>query len=228
MDLSSWSDFTFPLMMSARVAACATILCVLIGTPVAYLLARHKWASMTVVEITLLMPLVLPPTVVGYAIILVCGRNGLLGGWLEHIGLPILFTWYGAVLAATCVSLPLMVLPAKAAFQGCDKELEEAAAIQGLGGFAIFWHITLPLTSRNLAAGALLCFARSLGEFGATLMVAGNLPHRTQTLPMALYSVTQTGEWADAVPPVAILVVAGVLIVIGYRMLMAKHEDLFG
>lgn len=219
---SSWTDILGPLAMSVRVAAISTLLCLAVGTPLAYWLARERRMRAMPIEIAILLPLVLPPSVVGYWIIVVCGRRGWLGPWLEAIGLPLIFTWQGAVLAAAIVALPLTVIAARTAFEECDPELEEQAALEGCSRWRTAAHIILPVTARGLLGAALLCFGRALGEFGATLMVAGNIPDKTQTLPMLVYTATHVGDWSDARAAVTVLVAAAAALVLGYRLLLVR------
>ena len=143
----------------------------------------------------LLLPMVLPPTVLGYYILVVLGRRGWLGGWLERdLGINLIFTWQGAVVAASIVAFPFVCKSARAAFENVDVHYEQAARALGLGAAAVFFRVTLPLAWRGILAGVLLAFARSLGEFGATLMVAGSIPGKTQTLSIAVYEAVQAGD----------------------------------
>ena len=143
----------------------------------------------------LTLPLVLPPTVLGYYLLVVVGRRGWIGGWLEDtLGIRLVFTWQGAVLAAAIVAFPFVCKSARAAFENVDVQLEQAARVLGLGAAAVFFRITLPLAWRGILAGVLLAFARAFGEFGATLMVAGSIPGRTQTLSIAVYEAVQAGQ----------------------------------
>ena len=142
----------------------------------------------------LTLPLVLPPTVLGYYLLVLLGRHGVLGSWLDRIGIRLVFTWQGAVIAATIVAFPLVQKAARAAFVAVDPQLEDAARVLGLREAAVFFRVSLPLAARGITAGALLAFARALGEFGATLMIAGNLPGRTQTLSVGIYAAVQAGN----------------------------------
>jgi molybdate transport system permease protein len=144
------------------------------------------------------LPLVLPPTVLGYYLLVLLGRRGAFGAWLEHWGINPVFTWQGAVIASTLAAFPLVHKAARAAFESVDPQLESAARVLGLSRLAVFFRVSLPLASRGIVAGALLAFARALGEFGATLMIAGNLPGRTQTLSVAIYSAIEAGDEAGA------------------------------
>jgi len=208
-----------PLLLSLKVALWATGLNLLLGTAVAFGLSRWRSRWRELVDSLLTLPLVLPPTVLGYYLLIVLGRRGVLGAWLEQWGLSPVFTWEGAVIASTLVAFPLIQKAARAAFEGVDPQLEGAARVLGLSELAVFFRVSLPLAARGITAGALLAFARALGEFGATLMIAGNLPGRTQTLSVAIYAAVQAGDDAGAnllvivasVTCVAVLLLAGKL-----------------
>lgn len=167
---------------------------VAIGLPLAWLLARHRFRGHVVLETLILLPLVLPPSVVGFYLLVGLGD----AGPLTSAGVHLLFTWQGAALASTVVGLPLMVKSAKAAIASVDPALENAARVCGSGEWEVFARITLPLARRGIAAGTVLGAARAFGEFGATLMVAGSIPGRTQTLPLAIYDAVQAGRYGDA------------------------------
>jgi molybdate transport system permease protein len=206
------------LGLSLKVALCATALDLVLGVAVGYALARRRFPGRELIDSILLLPMVLPPTVLGYYLLVLIGRHGWLGGWLERdLGIRLIFTWQGAVLAATVVAFPFVCKSARAAFETVDPQYEEAARVLGLGAPAIFFRITLPLALRGILAGVLLAFARALGEFGATLMVAGSIPGRTQTLSIAVYEAVQAGQdrlanvlvLLTSVTCVAILLLAG-------------------
>jgi molybdate transport system permease protein len=191
--------------LSVRVAVLATLLDALIGIPLAYLLARRRFAGRAAVDLLVTLPLVLPPTVTGYYLIVLLGRHGWLGGPLYALtGWSVTFTWYAAVIAATVMALPLLVRTARAAIESIDRDLEKAAWTLGRSEWRTAVEVTLPLARNGLVAGLVLAFARALGEFGATLMLAGNIPGRTTTVPLAIYTAVQTGEGGEA----AMLVVA--------------------
>ena len=187
-----------PLLLSLKVALWATGINLLLGVAVAYGLSRWRSRLNATVDALLTLPLVLPPTVLGYYLLVLLGRRGLIGGWLDDLGLNPVFTWQGAVIAATLAAFPLVQKAARAAFEGVDVQLEDAAKVLGLKPLAVFVRVSLPLAMRGIVAGALLAFARALGEFGATLMIAGNLPGRTQTLSVAIYSAIEAGDDAGA------------------------------
>lgn len=180
------------LRLSIQVTAVAAAFIIVLGIPLARLLARREFRGRTVVETLILLPLVLPPSVTGYYLLLVLGADSPLGRWF---GMRVLFTWPAAVIAATIVGLPLMVLSARAAIANVSPSLENAARVLGSGEVGVFFRVTLPLARRGIIAGATLGTARAFGEFGATLMVAGSIPGRTQTLPLAIYDAVQTGRY---------------------------------
>ncbi len=183
-----------PLLLSLKVALWATGLNLVFGVAVAYGLTRWRSRLNATVDALLTLPLVLPPTVLGYYLLVLLGRRGLIGGWLDDLGMNPVFTWQGAVIAATLAAFPLVQKAARAAFEGVDVQLEDAAKVLGLKPLAVFVRVSLPLAMRGIVAGSLLAFARALGEFGATLMIAGNLPGRTQTLSVAIYSAIEAGD----------------------------------
>jgi molybdate transport system permease protein len=187
-------DFT-PLLLTLKVAGLATFLTMAAGILLAYLLAHRRFPGRDWLDAFFTLPLVLPPTVLGYYIIVVVGRNGFIGRWLDNsLGISLMFTWQGAVVAASVVSLPLVFKSALAALEGVPSDLENAARTLGQAEPSVFFRVTLPLAWRGILAGAMLAFARAMGEFGATLMVAGNIPGRTQTLSLAIYDAVQSGN----------------------------------
>ncbi|EHP38725.1 molybdate ABC transporter permease [Cupriavidus basilensis OR16] len=194
MLMTSLEAVWVPLSLSLKVAGWATVLNAVLGVGTAFALSRWQSAARDVVDALLTLPLVLPPTVLGYYLLVLVGRRGVFGEWLGRLGIELVFTWQGAVLASTIVAFPLVLKSARAAFEGVDSQLEDAARVLGTSEAGIFFRVTLPLASRGIIAGVLLAFARALGEFGATLMVAGNLPGRTQTLSVAIYEAVQAGD----------------------------------
>jgi molybdate transport system permease protein len=188
----------FPVYLSLKVAAFATLLALFGGLPLAWLLARRKVPVPELFGSLLLLPLVLPPTVLGYYLLLLIGRQSPVGRFLEARGIVLVFTWQAAVLAAAVVALPLVARAAQAAFETVDPDLEDAARTFGGSEWRIFWSITVPLAWPGILAGTVLTFARAMGEFGATLMVAGNIPNRTQTLSIAIYDAVQAGNDSQA------------------------------
>ncbi|WP_321807747.1 molybdate ABC transporter permease subunit [Burkholderia sp. BCC1993] len=191
-------DAWVPLLLSLKVAGWATALDIVLGVAAAFVLARWRSPLRDVVDSLLTLPLVLPPTVLGYYLLVLLGRRGVFGAWLDTLGIELVFTWQGAVIASMVVAFPLILKSARTAFESVDPHLERAARTLGLGEAAVFFRVTLPLATRGILAGALLAFARALGEFGATLMIAGNLPGRTQTLSVAIYAAVQAGDDSTA------------------------------
>jgi molybdate transport system permease protein len=184
-----------PLLLTLKVAGIATFCAFLLGSLVALLFARRAFPGRELADAVLTLPMVLPPTVLGYYLIVVLGRNSSFGGWLDrNLDFSFLFTWQGAVIAAAVVSFPLVFKSARAAFEGVDRDLEDAARTLGMSERAVLLRVTFPLAWRGILAGTLLGFARAMGEFGATLMVAGNLPGKTQTLSLAIYDAVQSGQ----------------------------------
>ncbi len=204
----TWS----PLWLSLRVAAASTLLTLIVGIPLAYLLARRRHPLLSALDAFSNLPLVLPPTVLGYYLLVVFGRMSPLGRWLDALGVPLVFTWRGAVVAAWTVALPLFLQAAGAAFATVNQELEDVARTLGESEWGVFWRVTLPLAAPGILAGTLLAFARALGEFGTTLMVAGNIPGRTQTMAIAIYDAVQAGDQARA--NVLVLILTGVALVV--------------
>jgi molybdate transport system permease protein len=186
-------DWT-PFLLSARVATLATAVDLVVGLAVAWAVARFKFPGRDVLSVLLSLPLVLPPTVLGYYLLVALGRTSPLGQALEALGVPLVFTWRGAVVAAAVASFPLLFQSARAALESVDPELEQVARTLGRSEIEVFWTVTLPLAWRGVLAGTMLCFARALGDFGATLMVAGNIPGRTQTVPIAIYDAVQANH----------------------------------
>jgi len=203
------------LTLSIRVAIAATLLNALIGIPLAYVLARRAFRGRALVDLLVTLPLVLPPTVTGYYLIVLLGRRGWLGAPVyAATGWSVAFTWYAAVIAATVMALPLLVRTARAAIESVDRELEKAAFTLGRSEWRTALEVTLPLARNGIIAGLVLAFARALGEFGATLMLAGNIPGKTTTVPLAIYTAVQTGEMGEAVVLVLALTVLSCLVLV--------------
>jgi molybdate transport system permease protein len=193
------NDDLAPLWLSLRVATVATALVVAVGTPMALLLARGRFPGKGLLAGLLTLPLVLPPTVLGYYLLQILGRRTWIGRWLEAVwGVTIVFHWSGAVVASAVASFALFLLPARGAFEEIEPALEDAARLLGRREWSVFLSVTLPLAWRGLAAGAVLAFARALGDFGASMMVAGNLPGLTQTASMAIFDAVNSGDDARA------------------------------
>jgi molybdate transport system permease protein len=215
-----------PLLLSLRIAAAATALTALVAVPLAFVLARRRFVGKSAVEALIVVPLVLPPTVVGYLLIMAFGSEGWRGGaWLSrHFGYSILFRVEGAVLAAATVALPMLYLPAKAAFASVDRELEETARLLGASRLQLFWHVSLPLARKGLASGMILAFARALGEFGATMMVFGWQSRRV-TLPVSIYADYVAGELENATAAVIALTAVSLLLITAYnRSTLSRQE----
>lgn len=181
----------FPLYLTVKVASVATLCTLTIGIGLAWLLAKKRFRGKEFVDALLMQPLIIPPTVLGYYLLVLLGRGSFLGHIFDAIGLPLVFTWRGAVVAATVASLPLFIKPARAALEGVDPKLEHAARLLGRSEWGVAKTITLPLAWRGVLAGAVLAFARAAGDFGTTLMVAGNIPGKTQTVAIAIYDAVQ-------------------------------------
>lgn len=188
------SGLWIPLVLSLKVASWATLIATLFGVGVAYLMSHWRSSWCHVVDSVLTLPMVLPPTVIGYYLLVLLGRRGVLGQWLSQWGIELVFTWQGAVIAASVVAFPLVLKASRAAFEEVDHRLVDASKVLGISNSATFFRVTLPLASRGIIAGVLLAFARALGEFGATLMIAGSIPGRTQTLSIAIYEAVQAGD----------------------------------
>ncbi|WP_239616725.1 molybdate ABC transporter permease subunit [Cohnella mopanensis] len=196
-------QFMDPIILSVKISAIASILVFGLAALFARWMARARFIGKSLVETLLLLPLVLPPTVIGFILLVALGRRSLIGEWYEKLfNGPILFTWGVAVIAAIVIAFPLAYRTMRAGFEGVDRDLEDAARAQGASEWQVFRHVTMPLAANSLRAGYVLGFARALGEFGATLMVAGNIPGRTQTIPTAIYvavdggSMTMAWSWA--------------------------------
>ena len=188
-----------PLELSLRVASLATLFSFVAATLMAWLLARKRGPLPALLDALCTLPLVLPPTVLGYYLILLVGRRGVFGHWLADMGINLIFSWQGAVVAATVVVFPLIYKSARAALEQVDPHLENAARTLGSSEWRVFVSVSLPLAWRGIFAGLMLAFARGMGEFGATLMIAGNLPGKTQTLALAIYDAFQAGNDVQAV-----------------------------
>lgn len=188
-------EFLTPVLLSLRVAAIALVLSFIFGTLAAQFMTQKQFKGKVILETIIMLPIVLPPTVVGFILIVIFGNNSIVGELTEWLfSRSIIFTWYGAVLASTVVAFPLMYQAAKTGFLSIDKDIEDAARVDGANNFQVFMKITLPMSVIPLMTGAILSFARAIGEFGATLMIAGNIPGRTQTLPTAIYVALQSGN----------------------------------
>lgn len=214
MDIA-WSA----LFLSLKVAGWAVFINLILGISVGYLLARKRFIGRELLDTILTLPMVMPPTVLGYYLLVLLGRNGWIGEWLKDVfDINLIFTWQGAVIASVVVTFPLVFKPARAAFESIDQHYEQTARVLGISELAIFFRVTLPLAWRGILAGVLLAFARALGEFGATLMVAGSIPGKTQTLSVAIYEAVQAGQ--DAIANTLVIITSIVCIIV---LLLAKR-----
>jgi molybdate transport system permease protein len=187
------------LALTLKVAGWATALNLFLGVAVGWAMAHWRFPGRDLVDAALTLPMVMPPTVLGYYLLVLIGSQGVVGAWLlQHFGIRLIFTWQAAVIAAAIVAFPLVFKAARAAFETVDPQLEDAARTLGIGELAVFFRVSLPLAWRGILAGLLLSFARALGEFGATLMVAGSIAGKTQTLSIAVYEAVQAGQDATA------------------------------
>jgi molybdate transport system permease protein len=207
----------FPLRLSLAVSLAATTLTLAVGLPLAWLLARRRFPGRDLLEAVVVLPLVLPPTVLGYYLLTLIGARGPVGRALGALGIDLAFTPRAAVLAASVASVALLVKAAQAGFASVDTRLEQAARTLGRSEWHVFWSVTLPLAWRSVLAGTVLAFCRAFGDFGITLMVAGNIPGVTQTVPLAIYDRVQANQMteANALSVLAVGVVALLLVGLG-------------
>jgi len=207
------------LVLSLVTTAVSLVLMVVIGTPLALLLARHRFRGAVLLETVIDLPIVLPPSVAGLALLLVFGRRGLLGGTLDLAGIELPFTTAAVIIAQTFVAAPFYIRSARAGFATVDHDLEDAARVDGATERQLFRHVTVPLASTALASGLVMSWARALGEFGATIMFAGSVQGRTQTLPLVVYGEFQAGNLDTSIAAAAILVLAAVGVLVAVRIL---------
>jgi len=210
----------FPLWLSLRVATISTAVALVVGLWLAWLLANRQFRGKEILDAAITLPLVLPPTVLGYYLLVLLGRASPIGKLYEWIfGGPLVFSWQAAVVAALFHSTPLLVKSARAAFESVDRSFERAARNLGASELRLFWRVTLPLARRSILAAGALAFARSLGDFGVTLMIAGNIPGRTQTVAIAIYDAVEAGNGATArVLVVIVSVIALVILSVANRL----------
>jgi len=217
----------FPLWLSLRVAALATLVSLALGLWIAYVLASRKFRGKELLDAVVTLPLVLPPTVLGYYLLVTLGRTSPLGHLYEYVfGAPLVFTWQAAVVASTFHAIPLLVKSARAAFETVDRSYEKAARNLGASDWRVFWRVTLPLSRRAVIAASVLAFARALGDFGATLMIAGDIPGRTQTASIAIYDAVESGD--SLVARVLVLVLSAVAIAIVYAANRLQQRQVTG
>lgn len=209
-----------PLLISLKVAGMATLVAFFLGTLAAWALARRHGPLPSLLDALCTLPLVLPPTVLGYYLILLVGRRGLLGPWLAEAGINLIFSWQGAVTAAAVVVFPLVYKSSRAALEQVDHTLEDAARTLGATEWRVFTSVSLPLAWKGIFAGVMLAFARGMGEFGATLMVAGNIPGKTQTLALAIYAAFQAGDDTAALMLVILTSLLCIALLVGAETLL--------
>ena len=214
-----------PLLLTLKVAVLATLGALLLGVPAAYVVGRERFPARSFVDALATLPMVLPPTVLGYYMLVLFGRQGVLGKFLEqHFGVTLLFSWQGAVAASCVVAFPLVFTTARAAFDGVDVNLVNAARTLGASRLSLMLRVVLPLAWRGVLAGAMLAFARAMGEFGATLMIAGNIPGKTQTLSLAVYDAVMAGRDDQAAFLVMVVsVVSLVILMVSGKMLRPER-----
>ena len=214
------------LGLSLKVALWATAIDLVLGVAFGYLLARGRFPGRDMLDALLTLPMVMPPTVLGYYLLVLIGRNGPLGAWLHStFGINLIFTWQGAVIAAAVLAFPLVLKGARSAFEAVDLQLEQAARVLGVSPIGVFLRVSLPLAWRGVLAGALLAFARSMGEFGATLMVAGSIPGKTQTLSIAVYEAVQAGQDDTANVLVLVTSITCVLVLVAATRLAPRRVE---
>ncbi len=216
----------FPLWLSLKVAVIATVVSLGIGLALAYVLARYRFRGRNVLDSLVTLPIVLPPTVLGYYLLVLLGRHTVLGRVFEAVfGFPLVFSWQAAVVAATFHSIPLLVKSARAALESVDRNMENAARTLGASEWRIFFRVTLPLARRSIMAATIFAFARALGDFGVTIMIAGNIPGKTQTMAVAIYDAVESGN--TLVANVMVLVISVLAIGILYWTNRLEGERLF-
>lgn len=224
--LSQSNSIWLPLELSLRIAGLATSISFLAAMLAAWSLARRHGPLPAFLDALCTLPLVLPPTVLGYYLILLVGRRGILGQYLSDMGINLLFSWQGAVLAATVVVFPLLYKSTRAALEQVDPHLENAARTLGAPEWRVFFTVSLPLARKGILAGLMLAFARGMGEFGATLMIAGNIPGRTQTLALAIYDAFQAGEDVRAAWLVLVASLVCVSLLMSAELLLRRRRQI--
>jgi molybdate transport system permease protein len=210
---------TTALALSLATTAVSLVMTVALGLPLAYILARRRFRLRWLLEAVVDLPLVVPPSVAGLGLLLLLGRRGVLGGPLEAVGVEVPFTTLAVVLAQTFVSAPFFVRSARSGIEGVERDLEDAGRVDGASELRVFRHITMPLAAGPVAAGLVMSWARAMGEFGATIMFAGNIEGRTQTLPLVVYSEFQGGDLDAAIAASAILVLAALGVLVAVRVI---------
>jgi molybdate transport system permease protein len=223
MDLS-------PLWISLKISVTATLVTFFLGLAAAWFVAGYQGRLKGFIDGVLTLPLVLPPTVVGFFLLLLLGKNGPAGKVLYSMGMHVIFTWWAAVIAASVVALPLMYKTTRGAFEQIDENIVNAARTLGVSEWKVFWKVTVPLAGPGIVAGTILAFARALGEFGATLMVAGNMPGKTQTIPVAIFFAVESGDMKTAYTWVFLIftISLAVMTVMNYWIEYQRKQRLVG
>ena len=207
-----------PLIVSLKTSFCATVITFFLGIMIAWKIRTINEKIKSIIDSVITLPMVLPPTVVGFFLLIIFGKKGIFGKWLYSIGVSVVFSWWATVIAAIVVAFPLMYRSAKGAFEQIDSNIINAAKTMGVSDFKIFWKVTVPLAWPGIAAGTMLTFARALGEFGATLMIAGNIPGKTQTIPIAIYFASEGGEMEKAHLWVAVVFIISLSVMLVMNM----------
>ena len=217
------TDFFSPLKLSVEIAFVAGIIVIVAGILLGKLMAKRNFRGKLLLETVMLLPLVLPPTVIGFLLIIIFGKNSIFGEFVQWLfDQPIMFTWWAAVIASTVVAFPLMYQSAKTGFESVDEDIENAARIDGANEWQIFFYVSIPLALKAIVSGGILSFTRALGEFGATLMFAGNIPGKTQTMPLAIYMAIDSGKMSLAWSWVICMIVISFIMLLIVHLLKAK------
>ena len=217
------TDFLSPLKLSIEIAFVAGIIVIVAGILLGKLMAKRNFRGKLLLETVMLLPLVLPPTVIGFLLIIIFGKNSIFGEFVQWLfDQPIMFTWWAAVIASTVVAFPLMYQSAKTGFESVDEDIENAARIDGANEWQIFFYVSIPLALKSIVSGGILSFTRALGEFGATLMFAGNIPGKTQTMPLAIYMAIDSGKMSLAWSWVICMIVISFIMLLIVHLLKAK------
>ena len=217
------TDFLSPLKLSVEIAFVAGIIVIVAGILLGKLMAKRSFRGKLLLETVMLLPLVLPPTVIGFLLIIIFGKNSIFGEFVQWLfDQPIMFTWWAAVIASTVVAFPLMYQSAKTGFESVDEDIENAARIDGANEWQIFFYVSIPLALEAIVSGGILSFTRALGEFGATLMFAGNIPGKTQTMPLAIYMAIDSGKMSLAWSWVICMIVISFIMLLIVHLLKAK------
>ena len=217
------TDFLSPLKLSVEIAFVAGIIVIVAGILLGKLMAKRNFRGKLLLETVMLLPLVLPPTVIGFLLIIIFGKNSIFGEFVQWLfDQPIMFTWWAAVIASTVVAFPLMYQSAKTGFESVDEDIENAARIDGANEWQIFFYVSIPLALKAIVSGGILSFTRALGEFGATLMFAGNIPGKTQTMPLAIYMAIDSGKMSLAWSWVICMIAISFIMLLIVHLLKAK------